>query len=212
MEKNDYDFLENGTWEIVDSYFKQLNSHQIVRHQVESFNDFMGNKIPIIVQQYNPINIFNDYNVESGKYKYEVKVSFSNVHYSKPLIHENNGSTQPMYPSEARLRNFTYASPFYVDVDIDILVRKGKNLNTVENYSKKLEHISLGKIPIMLQSKFCLLNEKNNKKLKDYNECGVDYGGYFIVNGNEKVLVSQERMASDKVYVFKNIKIFVSNK
>lgn len=204
--QNDYDFLESGTWDVVDSHFKQLNSHQIVRHQLESFNDFMGNKIPGIIEQYNPISVLNDYNVESGKYKYELKINFSNVHYSKPTIHENNGSTQPMYPSEARLRNFNYSSPFYIDIDIDILVRKGKNLNQIETYSKKLENITIGKIPIMLQSKFCLLNEKCHKKNDEFGECSLDYGGYFLINGNEKVLVSQERMASDKVYVFKNAK------
>ena len=203
---DDYDFLENGTWEIVDSYFKQLKSHQIVRHQLESFNDFMSNKIPKIVQQYNPISILADYNVDVGKYKYELKISFSNIAYSKPVIYENNGSTQPMYPNEARLRNFSYSSQFFIDINIETLVRKGKNLSQVDTFSKKLEHIAIGKIPIMLQSKYCLLSELSNKKISDYGECELDYGGYFIINGNEKVLVSQERMSSDKIYVFPNAK------
>ena len=61
----------------------------------------------------------------------------------------------------------------------------------------------IGKIPIMVRSKFCALNEKNDPARVDVKECVFDEGGYFIIGGGEKVLVAQERMANNFVYVFK---------
>lgn len=54
----------------------------------------------------------------------------------------------------------------------------------------------------MLRSTFCILRDLNDADLFDLNECPYDSGGYFIINGSEKVLIAQERMATNHVYVF----------
>lgn len=55
----------------------------------------------------------------------------------------------------------------------------------------------VGKIPIMLRSTYCLLNELTDRDLTELNECPLDPGGYFIINGSEKVLIAQEKMATN---------------
>ena len=211
MESKD-EISENGqfswnedTWTVIDAFFKQKRN-QMVKHQLESFDDFISNKTQSIVKQYNPVVIYHDYDLETKQYKYQVDVEFGNVYFSKPTIHENNGSTQIMVPNEARLRNFTYAAPMYVDISFKINARKGKNLSNTTESTINLKQINIGKMPIMLNSKYCLLREKTNLTKKELGECDNDHGGYFIINGSEKVLVSQERVAENKVYVFKNSK------
>ena len=68
--------------------------------------------------------------------------------------------------------------------------------------TQKHEKISIGKIPIMLKSYYCLLHGLNDRDLSELNECPLDPGGYFIINGGEKVLIAQEKMATNTVYVF----------
>lgn len=68
----------------------------------------------------------------------------------------------------------------------------------------KNDKVLIGKVPVMVRSKFCHLSRMSKQEIvKDARECRYDQGGYFIVNGNEKVLVAQERMASNIVLVFK---------
>ena len=193
------------TWsKLVDLYFNSNNGYQLIKHQIESFNDFIENKIPQIIKQYNPVTIYHNYSQEHNQYTREIQISFGDIYISKPRIHENNGSTKKMYPNESRLRNFTYASPLYVDIFIKILTKKGDNLEKTELSERTIKKVNIGKIPIMLHSKFCLLSERNHKNNIDLGECNCDFGGYFIINGSEKVLVSQERVAENKMYAFKD--------
>jgi DNA-directed RNA polymerase II subunit RPB2 len=205
LEDNTDFTWEDETWEVINSYFNQ-KQNQLVKHQIESFDEFMSTKTQGIVTQYNPIIIYHDFDVDTKLYKYLVEVNFGKIYFSKPTIHENNGSTKTMIPNEARLRNFTYAAPMYVDIKFTINVRKGKNFNPESEKVITLKKINIGKMPIMLQSKFCLLRERNSLTKKELGECDQCSGGYFIINGSEKVLVSQEKVAENKVYVFKNNK------
>jgi len=190
-------------WNIIEKMMNQYQGKQLIRHHIDSFNDFIETKIPRVIKQSNPISIFHNYSKELNKYKHEIVVDFVNSYNTPPIIVENNGVTKPMYPYEARLRNLTYSSPLYVDIDIKIIENpmdkdKRKVLNT-----KKIKAISIGKIPIMVGSKHCLLEKPNNKSVKN-EECKFDVGGYFIINGNEKVVVSQEKIAENIVFVYKS--------
>ncbi|KAJ1350334.1 DNA-dependent RNA polymerase II [Parelaphostrongylus tenuis] len=100
-----------------------------------------------------------------------------------------------MMPSEARLRNLTYASPLYIDITKQIE-------RDDEITERKYEKVFIGKIPIMLRSSYCMLSNMSERDLTELNECPLDPGGYFVVNGSEKVLIAQERMATNTVYVF----------
>ena len=83
-------------------------------------------------------------------------------------------------------------------MDITKTVIRGHNEPESEEHSK----IYIGKIPIMLRSTYCLLNGLTDRDLTELNECPLDPGGYFIINGSEKVLIAQEKMATNTVYVF----------
>jgi DNA-directed RNA polymerase beta subunit len=122
---------------------------------------------------------------------------------SKPTIHEKDGSTKIMTPNDARLRNFTYAAPLSVDLELSFRTFD-EETKTVRNEKKKLQTINLGKIPIMVKSKYCVLDA--NAEVENISECRRDTGGYFVINGNEKVVISQDRISENKTFVFTNSK------
>jgi DNA-directed RNA polymerase II subunit RPB2 len=136
----------------------------------------------------------------------EVIVQFQNVSIRKPTIFENNGAVTPMYPNDARLRNLTYAAPIYVDLHVTTTLRD-KEKGHEETKVRLLPNIHIGKIPVMVNSKFCQLSENPEKTPKEQGECSADMGGYFIVQGSEKVIISQERMAENRLFVFRNNKV-----
>ncbi|MCP9259544.1 DNA-directed RNA polymerase subunit beta [Dirofilaria immitis] len=96
----------------------------------------------------------------------------------------------------ARLRNLTYSSPLYIDIT-KTMIRNGE-----EPKETKYEKVFVGKIPIMLRSSYCMLANMSDRDLSELNECPLDPGGYFVINGSEKVLIAQEKMATNTVYVF----------
>ena len=135
----------------------------------------------------------------------EVIVTFKNVSIRKPTIFENNGALTPMYPNDARLRNFTYAAPVYLDMEVTTtLTDPGKG--TKETRVRTLQRVLAGKIPVMVGSKYCLLSESPEKHPRELGECSADPFGYFIVQGGERIILSQERMAENRMFVFRNNK------
>ena len=161
-------------------------------------------------ERFNQINSFIKDNILIKKipvnnHRYKIEIEMDSHMLGPPIIHENNGRQKKMYPNEARLRNFTYASNLYINITFKTQIRMGEGFTKmVESKKTTLKKINLGKLPIMLNSKACVLSEKTNNKKIDYEECEYDEGGYFIINGSEKVIVSQERVAENKIYVFKN--------
>lgn len=138
-------------------------------------------------------------------HRYELEISINNIKIIPPVIHENNGTRKVMYPMEARLRNFSYVSDIYVDINFKTKTKLGEGLtNIVESPIKTLKKINLCQLPIMLKSNACILNNITNNTPLDYEECEYDEGGYFIINGSEKVLISQEIIANNKIYIFPN--------
>lgn len=189
-------------WDVISSYFRGSHLRQMVRHQIESFNKFIGEEIPRTIEMFNPVHIVSDrdYNEQVGKHSLEVIVNFRNFRLFRPQIHENNGATKLMFPQEARRRSFTYASDATVDLNVEYIVRGGEQLENVQhNIHVTLPNIRIGKLPIMLRSSVCLLNQYKHN-LGDVNgECSMDPGGYFIINGSEKTVLAQERPAGNQV-------------
>jgi len=107
-------------WTIINSYFEGKERQQLVRHQVESYNDFISCQIPKTINMFNDVIVHSeqDYVPDLDKYKLEMCISFKNFSVHRPQIHENNGATKLMFPNEARLRNFTYSAIMTVDIDI----------------------------------------------------------------------------------------------
>lgn len=140
----------------------------------------------------------------------EVCVEFANVQIRKPTIFENNGAVTPMYPNDARLRNMTYASPVYTDIIATYTMKvpsvDGKEPKVTVS-RRTLPHVQVGRIPVMVGSDFCLLSDTPEKTPRELGECSEDIGGYFIVQGGERVIISQERMSENVPFVFRNNKV-----
>ena len=196
-------FIEQP-WNVIESYFKNCHLEQLVRHQLESYNDFVNYQITKTIDMFNPVIIKseNDYDSKSDKYKLEIYITFENFNTYRPQIHENNGATKLMFPQEARLRNFTYASNMTIDLNVKYIVRTGENLENSQTIIKKLPKIQIGKLPIMLKSSLCVLKQYTHINNDTLGECSFDAGGYFIINGSEKTILGQERAAENQVYCF----------
>jgi DNA-directed RNA polymerase II subunit RPB2 len=188
-------------WNVINSYFEDLHLERLVRHQTESYNNFVGYQIIRTIEMFNPMKIRSetDFDPETGKYALEIEVNFENFHIYRPQIHENNGAIKLMFPQEARLRNFTYASSMTIDLNIKYIVRDGDNVKIMH---KTLPKVQIGKLPIMLKSNICVLNQYKHADSRLTGECKYDAGGYFIINGSEKTVIGQERAAENKVYCF----------
>jgi DNA-directed RNA polymerase II subunit RPB2 len=195
-------------WKVIESYFSGQHLKRLVRHQVESYNDFVTVQIKRTIQMFNNFTILSqkDYNEEVDKYGLEIHISFDNFRIHTPQIFENNGASKTMFPQEARLRNFTYAGLMSVDIHFKITMRCGDDLSRCEIKHKTLKNIHIGKLPVMLKSCICVLNQYRHLPTAQMGECEFDAGGYFIINGSEKTVIAQERAAENKVFCFNNTK------
>lgn len=191
-------------WALIEAYFQGQHLRQLVRHQIESYNDFVEIQIPRTISMFNPVHIKSeqDYNKTSDKYQLEMFITFKNFSIHRPQIHENNGATKLMFPHSARLRNFTYASNMTIDICIKYIVRTGSMLESEQTLYKNLTGIHIGKLPIMLQSQICVLQQYKHVPHTITGECNMDPGGYFIINGSEKTCLGQERAAENRVQCF----------
>lgn len=99
--------------------------------------------------------------------------------------------------------SFRYSAPLYVDITKTV-IKEGED--PIETQHQK---IFIGKIPIMLRSTYCLLSGLTDRDLTELNECPLDPGGYFIINGSEKVLIAQEKMATNTGILFIHLALVI---
>ena len=181
------------TWKIIDAFFKD-NPKYMVSHHIDSFNSFFNEGIKQIIKEKNPLYLdFSDYDV-----KCELWIGGedgSKLYYSKPAIYDSD-RTHFMFPNEARLRNMTYGATIHYDVDVLI-----KNKDGVLISKKNIQKMLLGRFPIMLQSSACVLYGLDKHIRFQMGECRNDVGGYFLINGNEKGIISQEKFADNMIYI-----------
>jgi len=195
-------------WSIIGSYFEGKHLEQLVRHQIESYNDMVNVQLKRTVDMFNPVKIASDqdYDKTTHKHRLEVEVNFTNLYLSRPQIHENTGATKILFPQEARLRNFTYASMMTVDMNVKYIVRgSGSDSGAdqqITTHHKVFPKIQIGKMPIMLKSCICVLTQHKHLDHNITGECPYDAGGYFIINGSEKTVLGQERAAENKVLCY----------
>lgn len=204
--------VNNICWQIMETYFKD-NPTNLVDHHLESYNHFVTNVISSIFQQINPLKILD---IRKGSFHnpseekntcniYLGGIDGKQIYFGKPILYnDNNNNAQFMYPNIARLKNMTYG----VSILYDVVIKYNYNFNPetkkfLEN-EREIKEILLGKIPIMLQSKLCILNKLNKQVRFGMGECRYDYGGYFIIKGQEKVFISQEELANNSVFITKN--------
>ncbi len=164
---------------------KYFEDNLLVEADINSYNEFIIKGIQEIVQETSEIipTIIPE-NVT------EFKIRLDKVSVTKPEIVEADGSRRDIYPNEARLRKITYSAPIYMDVSVHI-----------DGVQRETFNALIGKIPVMLKSKFCHLDGLKKDGLIEKGEDPNDPGGYFILNGNERVLINVEDLASNKVLV-----------
>jgi len=195
-------------WSIIGAYFRNQHLQRLVRHQIESYNDFVNNQIQRTIEMFNPVLIASEQDMcrRTKKNKLELHVTFDKFNLYRPQIHENNGATKIMFPYDARARNFTYASTMTIDINIRYVVRTGENLENAQTFYKSIPKVHIGKLPIMLKSSICVLSQYTHINNNVSGECKHDAGGYFIINGSEKTVLGQERAAENRVYCFNTSK------
>jgi DNA-directed RNA polymerase II subunit RPB2 len=191
-------FNYNNTWTVIDELFS--NKKRLIEHHLISFNNFIEVLIPQTLSEFSPQKIYYDFDESISKFKKEIHISFKDAFISKPVINENNGAINVMYPNEARLRKLTYSGSLSCNILIDTF--KYSNGKMLPSESSVYENVIIGKIPIMVGSKYCVLNNHANNTKSDMDECKFDEGGYFIVLGSEKVIIPQEVKCPNKVYIF----------
>jgi len=191
---------DKHTWNVI----KTIIDEYLNKHQLEPFNKLMDEQLLQIIQQFNPVIINFNFNPNANKHKEEIQIKFKDLSIGEPIVYENNGSFHTMTPKIARDRGLTYSAPIYVNLEMTRILRSGEFYENEDIKKQVFSKITIGKIPIMVQSKYCVLKQKPNIDPKSEGECPYDKGCYFIISGNEKILIAQERMAENKVFVFNN--------
>ena len=174
---------EEHTWNILENHFKTKG---FVHHQTESFDEFVNVGIHKIITEEPEICITTKGSKGTVSYS-KYRVSFSNVYVPKPTVTEDTRVLRSFYPSEARQRDLTYDSPIYATVT-ETLEIDGKEPEVTEHV-----RVVLGRIPIMLRSSNCYLTNMTPAERISAGECEHDQGGYFVIKGKERVLISQLR-------------------
>ena len=178
MSRSDDEYSSKDCWPVIESYFDKKHLTQLVKHQVESYNEFIQNQMKKTIDMFKlDIKSSQDYIKEFKKYRLEISITFENLCIYRPEIHENNGATKLMFPNDARKRNFTYTSNFTLDLNIQYTIRTGDQLENEEIKKVKLTKIQFGKIPIMLKSCICILNQYKHNSPETNEECEMDPGG-----------------------------------
>lgn len=210
--------------ELVDAFFAERS---IVNHHIASFNDFLptidnpSSRMQRIVdnlrvspedERRGLIKLDEDRTEgdvieirigrkrdDKGRIDLEAKPS---IKVGTPVVKEANGATHPLTPMEARLRNLNYTAPIFLEFTV------------IENgIEREPETIPIGNLPIMTKSKRCSLHRENLEvegeltddehvqRLVNMGEDPYDSGGYFIIAGTERVLISLEDLAPNRVLV-----------
>jgi DNA-directed RNA polymerase II subunit RPB2 len=184
---------EDVSKKTVDIFFEPYD--RLVLIHKESYENFVEKDIPRIISIFNPIMIQLN---EQNQY---IRITFHEENQLYPPVnYENNRLVRPMVPNDARYRSLSYMGSLFTDVTVEKLEIFPNTQERVISVNK--QKIEYAKIPIMVQSKFCNLRNMTGISLKETGECEYDKGGYFIINGTEKVIIAQEKAATNKIFVY----------
>jgi len=195
--------MEQDTWTVLDSYFRD-NENFLTKHHLHSFDDFIQNKIPATIKSLNPfIMLKND---QASKLpKHEVRIFIGGEKGDKIYFIQPQQADKPLLPNLARLRSLTYKADILCDVTITYITYEKDGETIEKEKTVDMEKVKLGSIPIMLKSCLCYLYKQPQIVLKEFGECPYDQGGYMIVDGKEKVIVAQERIATNRLFINKSV-------
>lgn len=178
---------EEHTWKIIENFFKK---NGLVHQQIESFNYYIDRGIQRSIDEEADIII------ETLKGKYQV--SFGSVYIYSPGVVEDDRNLKTIFPAESRNRDLNYDSAISCDITETFFDVDNKVIETNTHH-----RITIGRTPIMLRSGKCNLSKLSIGERIEKGECEKDAGGYFIIRGNERVIVSQLRNNYNQVIVLK---------
>ena len=196
LDTNDIDLMDydpEPAFELADLFFEQ-NQQVTIRHQIDSFEQL----------------IETIKNILQGEHLISEKVS-ENKKIRYTLVFDNPGIRPPtyddditlLYPLDALRENLSYSSKYTATV-----TQYQEIIDLETGFSEKRvigkeDNVPIGKIPIMVKSNYCnLVRNPSTTNKSAANHCKYDVGGYFIINGNEKVVLSVESMIQRKPLVF----------
>ena len=170
-------------WNLLPAFLKVKG---LVKQHIESFNHFVEVELQKIIDA--EPRIFSD--VDPNFY-----IKYQKIYIGRPCRIEEMGlqdarNESTVTPNECRLRDMTYAAPIYVDIEY-----------VKAKMRTKRSRLCIGRLPIMLRSSKCVLSNKTESEMCGMEECPLDPGGYFIVNGTEKVILVQEQLSKNRVIV-----------
>ena len=186
---------------IMDAFFKEREKHFATQHHIDSFDDLLGTRLRAIVRSMNPITMVRE--DPNTKTKHTVKVYVGGDEKLRPDHDVHIGDPTPTLPSQARIANQTYGADIFADVHV---VYPDDNDET-----RDFERVHIGFMPIMIHSKACSLRGLNPHQLRARGECPYDMGGYFVIDGREKVIVTQEERVPNRLYTRRGEKIEYDN-
>lgn len=172
---------QEDRWNLMKAFFSEKG---LVRQHLDSYNEFIGRSIQQIVDEIEKIEPdIPGFYVKLGK-----------VEVGEPTIREADGAVRPVTPMEARIRNLTYYAPLWLEMTPVDLIEGVEVPGETAN-------IYIGRLPVMLKSNKCLEAQMSPQELVEIGEDPSDPGGYFIINGSERVLVTQEDLAPNKILI-----------
>ena len=157
---------------------KFLISHSLIESNIISFNNFVNHRMQEIIEELNESRPEEDIDIKLGKIK-----------VGRPQIVEADGSIHLILPSEARIRGLTYSSP----INVEVTIKQAGQIDSQE--------VEIGKIPIIVKSGVCNLYALDKEQLINEYIDPKDPGGYFIINGNERVIVMAEDLAENQPFI-----------
>ena len=163
-----------------EEFLEQLIDRNVVKHQIESYNRFVDERIQAILNEVGSI----EPELPDGE---DLVIKIVDVDIERPKINEADGSVRKITPREARMRDLTYSSEIKVEMT-----------PIFEGVKQESEEVTIGEIPVMIGSELCWTSEWDEGMLRENGEDPEDTGGYFIINGSEKTIVSMEEMADNK--------------
>ena len=162
-----------GFENIVAAFFRE---HHLAKHHIDSFDRFIDERLQAVITEAG--NITPEIMPEGVS---EYKLKFGQVRIGTPSVREADGSRERIYPSDARIRDVTYAAPMYLEI-----------ITEIDGIKKDPIDVEIGIMPIMVRSKHCLLYHLDKNQLITAGEDPQDPGGYFIINGTERILIAIE--------------------
>jgi len=197
---------------IIRTYFR-TQDYPFTRHHIESYDQFLSQDFPAIIKAENPLTLLQAPIGSTGIYGLKAEIFVGGLEGDRITIGTPTVSLRDteeiriLYPNEARLRNLNYVSQIQADLVIRITISQPNPTGGAPSSEvlildpatdaayEFLGNFPIVKMPIMLHSRYCILYGKPQPFLREIGECQYDQGGYFIVDGSEKVLITRQENA-----------------